>query len=118
LGASYSRSRKRCGFDSVAAHDLLQRLAFKAADLGRPGHIAFASGKQIVDLVGIKRLQGLLFGFLIRQILKRVVHQTGDSGLFAEAYIPGQDFIAGRKQYALHNEVFHFPDIALPGSVY
>ena len=98
--------------------DLLQRLAFKSADFGGLGHISFASGKKIVDIVGIKRLQGLLFGFLIGQLLKRTVHKTGNLDFFSETDITGQDFIAGRKQYALHNEVFYSPDIALPGPVY
>ena len=56
---------KGIGFDTVAAHDLLQRLAFKSAEFGCPGHIALAGGKKIIDIIGIKRLQGLFLGCFI-----------------------------------------------------
>jgi len=60
---------KGIGFNPVTAHDLLQRLAFKSAEFGGPGHIALVGGKNIIDIAGVKRLQGLFLGRFIGELL-------------------------------------------------
>ncbi len=109
---------KGIGFNPVTAHDLLQRLAFKSAELGGPGDIALAGGKNIIDITGVKRLQGLFLGRFIGELLKGAVYQADRLSLFIEAHIPGSDIISGRKQNALYDEIFHFPDISFPDSAY
>ena len=61
---------KRFGLDIVAAHDLLQRLSFQTAKSGSLGDIASAFGQKIVNIARVEIYQNLLFGPLIRQILK------------------------------------------------
>ena len=61
---------KRFGLDTIAAHDLLQRLSFQAAKFGGLGDIALAFGQKIVNIASVEIYQNLFFGLFIRQILK------------------------------------------------